>query len=165
MLLVELLIGIVAVYIGGAILVALTLCLPFAALSAIGGAAARRVDRRQGRPLSWSAPVEDIAKALVAEQAMSFRIAYRRALRTRELEFLFVPLSDVRRLTPRVDEVIRGSWHVFCQTTRRGCVTVVPISGLDLAAKLVGSGPDALPAAEALDCLMSTVYRLAWALA
>ena len=36
------------------------------------------------------------------------------------------------------------------------------MSGRDLAARLSAVGPDSVPAAEALDCLMTTVYQLVW---
>ncbi len=125
-------------------------------------AAGRRVDRRPDRRLRWSVPVDDIARALVAEQAVSFLVSFTGRLRSRRLEFLFVPLGDVRDLTGRNTGSGAARWHAFCATTSRGSVAAMPFSGRNLAVNLVRAGPDAQPAAEALDLLMSSVHHLIW---
>jgi hypothetical protein len=160
-LLIELLSGLAVIYIGAAVIFMVILSLPVVGGAAAVGAAARRIDRRENRAIRWSVPIDDVARALIAEQAVAFGIAFRGRLRARRLEFLFVPLGEVRDLTVRKVGSRPASWHVFSVATGRGCVTVLPSSGRDLAGTLV-ERPDAVPAAEALDRLMSTIHQLVW---
>ena len=148
-------------HIGAAVIFVLVVSLPVAAGAVALDATARRIDRRENRAICWSVPIDDDARAVIAEQAVSFDVAFRGRLRARRLEFLFVPLRDVRDLTVRKLGSCPASWHVFSVATWRGCVTVLPLSGRDLAGKLVGK-LDAVPAAEALDRVMSTVRQLVW---
>jgi hypothetical protein len=157
----ELLIGLALLFVGAVVVMLLLLSLPAAGFAAIDRAASRRVDGRAGRGLRWPAPVPDIARALVADQAVTFRVGYRRLIGMREVEFMLVPLTDVRAFGGGSRASDR--WLVFCSTTGRGCVTAIPVDGRELAARLVGVGADAVPAAETLDRLMTTVYDVVWA--
>lgn len=154
----EVLVGLIALYVGAVVLWLLVVSLPFVGLAALVGAASRRVDHRPDRALRWSVPVEDVSRALIARQATSFRVRYRRFPTGRELELLFFPLDE-----GVVAGRWAGRWHVFCPPTGRGCFTAIPMSGREIAARLCPTGPDSVPAAEALDLLMATMHKLVWA--
>lgn len=111
--------------------------------------------------LRWSAPVEDVAKALIADQSVSFSIERRRTVRVRRVEFLFVPLGFVQDLRA-ADHHADGLWHVWQSGNHRGTSSRLPAAGSDLAARFELQGDDASLVCSALDLLMSTLLRQAW---
>jgi hypothetical protein len=155
--------ALLAVTVGGGIIV--TLWLAAHAAGSAARASRDRLRRRDCQRLTWSSTPQDIAKAIIAEQSISFWVEHRRDLQRRRIEFLLVPMTEVRAIaTPTGDGVRRGcEWHVWQSSNGHGCATRVPISGRDLADRMMLTDLDAIPVREALDVVMQELHELQWA--
>ena len=106
--------------------------------------------------------VDDLAKALIADQAVYFWVDHRRALRRRRVHYLLVPLTSVRVMGPHPPETPSNAWHVWQSSSGHGCTVRVPTSGWELAHRLAVGAVDAVAVHEALDALMHRVHDHRW---
>jgi hypothetical protein len=154
--------ALLAVIVGVAVIV--TVWLAAHAAGSAARASRDRLRRRDCQRLTWSSTPQDIAKAIIAEQSISFWVEHRRDLRRRRIEFLLVPMTEVRAIAPPAgDRTRRGcEWHVWQSSNGHGCATRVPISGRDVADRMMLSDLDAVPVREALDLVMQELHELRW---
>ncbi len=156
----EALFVIVAFYLGCMLLAAAVVALPVAAASALLESAKHVVIRSRGA-LRWSSPAARVASMLIAEEATSCEISFRRGLKREHLTFLFVPLSQIAS-TP-AGKWHPGEWQIFCPEGGGGTMTHLPWSGTEIASRLGLTRYDRTAAADALDQVMSALVASVWA--
>jgi hypothetical protein len=154
--------ALLAVIVGVAVIV--TLWLAAHAAGSAARASRDRLRRRDCQRLTWSSTPQDIAKAIIAEQPISFWVEHRRDLQRRLIEFLLDPMTEVRAIAPPFGDGTRCGceWHVWQSSNGQGCATRVPISGRDLAERKMLADLDAVPVRAALDLVMQELHGLQW---